>query len=188
MVKETPKEQVMRTLEEWFRVNGSYKIHEDLSVSVQGTVTPLNRSRMFPDRKLPVQFHTVTNMYVDNMDLISCEGMPHTVEKIWLNHNPIQSLEGGPTHVGEYFNITFTQLANLDHFPDHTGAVSLDYDAQMPLLRCLNADKIYWPNMFKTPPQQLQDIFNKYAGEGKKAMLNCALELKKAGFAGNARW
>jgi hypothetical protein len=35
---------------------------------------------------------------------------------------------------------------------------------------------------------QLNMILNKYAGQGKKMILNCALELKQAGLGAYAQW
>lgn len=184
----TTKAQVWDALFTYFKITGDVEILPDHTVNVQGTVS-LRRSNPLPDHVLPVQFGEVDNIYLDSAQLKSCIGLPTLVrDSIWLHGNPIESLEGAPTHVGKYMGLAKTRLKNLNHLPDHIGTLALDYDPHMPLLRSLNAHVIVWPNILAKPPSQVQDILNKYAGQSKSGALNCALELKQAGFGSNARW
>jgi hypothetical protein len=86
----------------------------------------------------------------------------------------LTSLEGLPS------GITYCTLSNNE-------------SQDLPLLRCLTVqgkvaitdagDSNFWD-------KTLTDILNdaRWMGKGKQGMLNCALELKKAGYTGNAKW
>jgi hypothetical protein len=62
--------------------------------------------------------------------------------------------------------------------------VSLDYDQKLPLLRVLVARQIFIDYI----PIPLNDIIQKYAGQGRKGSLACAAEMARAGYKENARW
>ena len=67
------------------------------------------------------------------------------------------------------------------------------YSPTMPLLRCLIAKEI---NLYPKTNinNQIQEILNKYAGQGRKAALDCAADLLSLGkklnidLTMNARW
>lgn len=180
--------QVWDALDKYFKIAGDVEVLPDQTVNVKGSVS-LRWTRALPDHVLPVQFGIVDNIYLDSAGLKSCQGCPHLVhDSIWLHGNPLESLQGAPKHVGRYLGLANTKLQNLNHFPDHVGMVALDYHVHMPLLRSLNAHAIVWPNAQAVPPPLVKLILDKYVGQGKSAALNAALELKKAGFAENAKW
>lgn len=77
---------------------------------------------------------------------------------------------------------------NFRHTPDHIGQVMVIITPQTPLLGLLSAQQISCIDENGEYKEQINQILNKYAGEGKRAILNCALELKKAGYGGNASW
>jgi hypothetical protein len=189
MVTTEQKFKVLMDLDQWFKVSGDVTVNQDLSVSVDGTVQPRDRGKLFPQGELPVQFAEVDNFYMDFCSLTSLKGCPHTVKSAcWLNNNQIRSLQGAPKYVGKYLGIARNHLWNLEHLPLHMGSLALDYNKTMPLLRVLQANHVEWPSVEKQAPAAVKHIFDKYAGAGKKAMLNAALELKNAGYAENARW
>lgn len=70
----------------------------------------------------------------------------------------------------------------------------ISYHPDLALLPALVVGRITVRNMtphFPDRPDafaQMKTILNKHAGKGKSAMLNFALDLKKAGFGSNARW
>jgi hypothetical protein len=118
--------------------------------------------------------------------LTSLEHAPqHVGGDFWCDHNQLTSLEHAPQHVGGDFWCQHNPLTSLEHAPQHVGGeFKFDYQRHMPLLRFL----AYHGLVVFGAPDQVESILNKYAGKGKSGMLNCALELKQAGFEGNARW
>lgn len=70
----------------------------------------------------------------------------------------------------------------------------ISYHPDLALLPTLEVGHITVRNItphFPDDPdahKRLKNIIKKYEGKGKSAILNFALELKQAGFAGNARW
>ena len=139
--------------------------------------------------------------------LTSLEHAPtHVGSHFYCQGNLIQSLAGSPTHLGGSFDCSYNKLTSLDHAPHqvdmhfncrgnvlqsvhaapvHVGRdFNITYHDRLPLLPLLKYPKL---NIFDAP-DQVKQIMSKYAGAGKSAALNCALELKKAGYAENARW
>lgn len=126
----------------------------------------------------------------------------------------LTSLDCAQTTVGQDLDVQGCNLTNLDncaqvdaglwvkgnlHLTNIRGVpdceyLFIDYHPQLALLPALKVKEINVRNItghFPDDPdaaKKLRHIMKKYAGEGKTAMLNCALELKKAGFAENARW
>lgn len=84
-------------------------------------------------------------------------------------------------------------LTNIRGIP-YCAHLFIDYHPELALLPALKVNEINVRNIGDhfphdpDAPKKLLDIVRKYAGTGKSGALNCALELKKAGFAGNARW
>ena len=177
-------------------------------VSVMGDVF---MERQSP--RIPVQFHHVSGKFhCQDMGLTSLVGSPRIVDHDFqCQKNQLTSLKGAPDHVGKDFWCHENKLTNLVHMPSHVGGdfwcirnplISLDgwdspmggeffceYYPNLPLLRTIQAQKVDISFIYqRRPPAEVQKILNKYAGKGKTHMLNCALELKKAGYEGNARW
>lgn len=84
-------------------------------------------------------------------------------------------------------------LTNIRGMPD-CKHLFIDYHPRLGLLPALKVPEINVIKISHHFPQdphagnKLTDILHKYAGTGKSGMLNCALELKHAGFVENARW
>lgn len=151
-------------------------------IQVQGNV------RLHKDvRELPHVFTEVDGeFYASFRGLISLMGFPRIVRGgVYVADNHLINLKGAPRHVGGEFKISDNPLTSLVGFPSHVDqTVIVSYDVNLPMLRLIQAShlKIY------DAPFLLEGILNKYAGKGKAFMLNCALELKQAGFEGNAAW
>ena len=130
-------------------------------------------------------------------------------------HNKLTSLAHAPMSVGVEFACDHNLLADLSNapkceilwavnnplktlkgIPDHVGTVGVSWHADLPLLPVVewNRELDLQPATNATSQeeklisQKLYPIVAKYIGKGKSAVLNFALELKKAGFAGNAQW
>lgn len=121
-----------------------------------------------------------------NNQLESLNGAPTWVgEDFYADRNQITSLEGAPDHVGGRFNCIYNPVTSLSGAPEHVGSTfAITYDINLPLLRFTQYAQVY----LHRAPDDLVGLVHKYAGKGKHHMLNFALELKQAGFGGNARW
>jgi hypothetical protein len=140
--------------------------------------------------QIPIPLAEISHsFFAANMGLRTLQNSPRKVGGAFaVNHNQLSSLQGAPEHVGSYMVISHNpKLNSLEHLPSHIqGILHLDYTWDIPLLRTLVAQA--GVDFGKWAPEPVIQILNKYAGGGKKVMLNCALELKKAGHAENARW
>jgi hypothetical protein len=88
--------------------------------------------------------------------------------------NPLKSLEGFPTKIGN--------------------ATWITYSEKLPLLRTLAATFVFLELGDSQDPEygnklnQVQKILAQYQGKGKRAMFDCQKALEDAGFEENARW
>lgn len=163
----------------------SWDVDAQNRINVQGSVILTHVHPRKPH--LPLSFGTISGNFVaKGMYLHTLEGAPHHVGGTFnVADSKLTNLKGAPSHVGDILNVGRNPLTSLEGFPAHVeDAFIFDYDPELPLLRAMTAAKL-WPN----PDQEkLEQIFLKYAHKGKAVVLNLALELKQAGFAGNAKW
>lgn len=140
--------------------------------------------------QIPIPLAEISHsFFAANMGLRTLQNSPRKVGKAFaVNHNQLTSLQGAPEHVGSYMVISKNPLLmSLEGLPSHIqGHLHMDYTWDMPLLRTLVAQA--GVDFSRGVPEPVMKIMIKYAGGGKKVMLNCALELKQAGHAENARW
>lgn len=121
-------------------------------------------------------------------------------EHYMCSYNRLTNLVGAPKHVSGYFEVLKNPLESLEGLPQGISyfTVSNNSDKTLPLLRSLSVqgrvavtqreeDKKWGMTLYDIT---LNEILNdpRWHGKGKSGMLNCALELKKAGYEGNARW
>ena len=196
-------DKIQRDLYENFEVDGSVKIDPSTGVvDVSGSVT-LRRGT----KQLPVKFGTVSgDFYCTNRQLISLAGAPNHVggdfycsanqlgsldgapdyvgDNFWCPNNRLISLDGAPDYVGGNFWCSHNQLTSLEGAPSYVSEFKCSYSKSLPLLRLLAYPKVTIYDV----PYKLEDIINKYAGQGKPGALKAAAELIRAGFKGNARW
>lgn len=176
-------EELEKVLDKFF----TYEAVTDISLDSQGRANVDGSLLMNKPLKghVPVRFGKVTGYFLARgMGLTTLEGMPyHVGGTLNVAYNKLTDLKGGPTHVGDVYQVSGNDLKSLEGFPEHVKHFAFSYNDQLPLLRTLVAEQI-WMRDHKI----IEDIFQKHAGKGKAAALNFALDLKKAGYAGNARW
>lgn len=125
----------------------------------------------------------------DNNLLTNLQGSPTTVGGSFSCYgNKLKSLEGGPTHVhGFIYMCKKNPLKSLQGLPLQMADIfQCSYSKNLPLLRLLTLSEVRLD--LQNAPKRLLDILNNHMGKGKSSALNCALEMKKAGYEGNARW
>jgi len=67
--------------------------------------------------------------------------------------------------------------------------VVISYTPDLPLLGLLSVGKIEFehdPDHLPTQSKQVEEIVNKYTGQGRAGQLKCAAELVRAGFKSHA--
>lgn len=183
--------QIEQHLQKHFTVEGTYDIDAHTGeVHVQGNVI----AKIHAMDRLPVQFGKVTGKFQlgKQPNLMSLEGSPTYVGgDYYLKGELFTSLKGAPNFVGRVFRASSPQLGSLDHLPTQgSGDYLIMYTPTLPLLRLVLARHVHWGVYVKYGDGGYNAfrIMDKYVGKGKSAVLNCANELKKAGFARNARW
>jgi hypothetical protein len=199
-------DHIQQQLDTYYTVEGDLVIHDDGVVDVQGDVWVNSLPK---DRIMSVQFGTVTGDFRISAKLkpASLQGCPHRVEGVFYigKNNKITSLQQGPTWVGKSYVVMegnpirdltgvakhvdllvihTNTLRNLDDLPEQINYFQCEYHEQLPILRLIQVPRPY----LRYAPVELQHILDKYVGKGKAHMLNFALDLKQAGFAGNAKW
>ncbi len=148
-----------------------------------------------PNGRLPFSFGRCNaSLLLDSCGLETLEGCPEIVNgRFTANYNPLHDLKGAPRIVGERIAVRQANpLKSLEGFPDQVGKhVSLNYHPQLPLLRTLNcrAGVLLFGSVSELAAlKEVEDIINKYAGQGREGAFDCRRELRAAGFEGNARW
>lgn len=139
---------------------------------------------------LPLAFGSVTGSFIArNCDLITLAGAPHSVgESILVTKNQLHDLKGGPEFVGNKYMVMDNPLTSLEGLATHVkDSLWMNYTPDLPLLRLVQVPHVFW-HMNHMPPPEVKTIIDTHVGKGKGAVLNFALELKKAGFVENARW
>lgn len=148
--------------------------------SQQGTIT----------QQLPMRFGHIEGSFIArSLKLTSLEGSPHTVMQTFnVAANQLTDLSHGPRVVFSIYQASGNYLRSLVGFPDHVGhSFTCQWNPDLPVLQAVMV-KDFELDSVPSSKKQLQEIIHKYQGQGKAQLLNFALELKKAGFAGNARW
>lgn len=178
-------EEIQKLLKKHFTTKKKVTIDpQSGAVSVVGDVLLKGSIKV---NHLPVTFDRVGgDFFCEYNQLQILTGVPHTVQgNFHCEHNQLTSLQGAPNHVGGGFIAFDNNLLSLDGLPSHIGgAFQLNWNDKLPLLRCLALNHV----MLVRAPDVVSQIMNKYMGQGKTVMLNCALELKQAGYEGNAKW
>lgn len=135
--------------------------------------------------QLPYVF-TQVHFISTHRDLTTLVRFPRKVGRdLYLGGNQLTDLTGAPDQVGGSITMVDNPLSSLVGFPPLVGdTVRITWQRDLPLLRLIQAPLI----VIWDAPDAVEEILNKYAGKGKSHMLNCAMELKKAGYVGNAAW
>lgn len=170
-------------------VTGDFWCRKKGLVNLKGAPTWVGGQFMCQSNKLQnlahAPNHVGSSMHCSQNWLSTLTGAPDHVGGSFVCHlNHIKNLEGAPKHISNRLVATMCPLENLQGIPDGLSELELSWDEELSLLRALTAQQI----KLDGAPTQVKEIMDKYAGQGKSGALNCALELKKAGFEGNARW
>lgn len=141
-----------------------------------------------------VQSTYTTFDITENPMLTTLEGGPTLIK---YNFNiykcNVKSLIGGPVRVENNYDCRENPLISLEGLPKFIGGkLYITYDRELPLLRIMLVNGLQsvklWP---EHPPRsyivEVETIINKYLGKGRQGALQCAAELTKAGYKGNAR-
>ena len=202
--------QVRDILDRDFKIEGYIEIQSDMSVNVQGDVRMYRPS---PNGIIPIKFGVVDGDFqARNQRLTTLLNVPDSCHNLYVNGNQLTSLEYCPVYLNQ-LTISYNRITNFEHapervdlikafgnpftslvgFPDEVEQVDIMYDANLPMLRLLNAKSIHVGSPgggynHLQPFQPVHDILNRYAGEGKQGAIKAAAELVKAGYKENARW
>jgi len=124
--------------------------------------------------------------WCSNNKLPSLDYCPTEVYGVFhCENNLLTSLEHAPQTVTTKFAAARNKLQSLEGLPPRLDKLTVNYNSHLPLLRALGAKHIDW---WGGVPITVREIFDKYAGQGKRAMFDCQKELEDAGFGKNARW
>jgi hypothetical protein len=211
----TSKDDVFKQVKHLFRTStnkmlssSDIEIQSDLSVNIHVSIRLVHR---VPEGRLPIKLHMVDGEVSGPwMELRTLNNFPDVCSTLDVSHNLITSLTHAPGYVREmdvkhnlisslehvsdtceFVNVIRNPLTSLKGLPDTPSddlEVHLTWTPDLPLLRLLNATQVSIVDNNSQPLRDLNQIMNKYTGKGKSFMLNCALELKQAGYVGNARW
>jgi hypothetical protein len=173
-------------------VGGSFFCHINQLTTLQGAPTSVGGGFWCHNNQLTTLEGGPTSVgrHYDcsNNQLTTLEGAPTTVGGSFeCNINQLTTLEGAPISVGRNFMCDNNQLTTLKGMPTVPRTLHLSYSPTLPLLRCLLAKEIrLYPENGKH--KTAEEILNRYAGQGKRALFDCQKDLEDAGFAENARW
>jgi hypothetical protein len=181
--------------EELFDVTGGWRADDAGDIHVQGHV----RMKWSAPTLTYTFAHVSGDFDAGHKGLTSLKGLPEQVGgTLYIGGNRIQNLINCSRHVGEQLWINDLKLLHsLEGMPRHVGSrVFVTWQPELPLLRCLVAPQVQLgkPNFITQAIHEriltCERILNdeRWVGKGKLGMLNCALELKRAGLEGNASW
>lgn len=124
----------------------------------------------------------------DGNQLTSLAYAPKGCDEFVCNNNQLTHLQDAPPC--KLLWATENPFTSFKNTPDHIEHLVISYAPHLPLLGLLSVKKIEFEHDPGDDAQskQVEEILNKYAGQGKKAMLNCASDLIRAGYKDNARW
>jgi hypothetical protein len=207
----TDPKQVKNLLKELFDVHGAVKVRDSGIVDVAGTVT-LKPAVLLPNNRLPIKFGAVGGSFEFNSypNLATLEGCPYWVGGTFdcaltgvgsLAHSPqkvdgdvdvrfceLKNFVGGPQQVGGNYWGRRNTITSLEGLPDHIpGELDFSLTPGLPILRSLVAHKVEAMQGIMVI-DAVNQILNKYVGQGKAGALKAAGELIKAGFKEHARW
>lgn len=183
-------QEINQLLNKYFIIQGKVVIDPESGVvDAHGTVEAKEDSLTH----IPVQFGRVHTFNLRRQPRLSTLlGSPHHVGGGYkVKSNVITDCEGAPVYVGAHCWISGENLISLEHLPmQGARSFTIMWTPQIRLLRLLDAHDVQWGNyvVYGEKTQTVRIIMNKYVGKGKTHMLNCAQELKKAGFVENAAW
>lgn len=207
----TDPKEVKKLLKEYFQVHGAVQVRPTGVVDVTGSVD-LKPDIKLPNNRLPIQFGDVSGSFGFNSysTLETLAGSPHSVGATFdCALTGVGSLAGAPQKVGGEVDVRFCELKNfvggpqqvgrnywgrrnpimsLEGLPDLIpGELDFELTPGLHILRSLVAEKVDTMHSAHSV-EAVNDILNKYVGQGKAGALKAAGELIKAGYKEHARW
>lgn len=140
--------------------------------------------------------HTVTGEFTCSRNqLKSLEGGPRVVQGNYMcNRNMLVSLQGAPQQLSgllSAINQTDDSLVSLIGLPFDAKAVFFTWHPDMPLLKLIEFPGglgVFHRHGSGEHFYRVEDLIMRFRKKGKSHVLNLALELKKQGLEGNAKW
>lgn len=178
---------ILTILDEYFYIDGRAEIRDGL-VNVFGHAKMVKSEYNMP--KIPVKFGSITgDFWCREQSILSLEGAPHFVGREFdCSNSAITSLKFSPKSV-DYSYICYGVLMNsfdgISETIEHM--ILITYKEHLPLLKLLTIKKLKYVEFHAEDNHPVELIINKYLGKGRSGMLQCAAELTKAGYKGNAR-
>lgn len=196
-----------------FDFHGEYQIRPNGVVDVSGHVK-LKRGVPLPDNRLPIKFGNVTGSFEFNWNsgtnLATLAGSPDWVGGTFgCAFTGVGSLVGAPQKVDGDLDVRFCELKNfvggpkqvgrdywgrgnpitsLEGLPERIpGEFDFELTPGLPVLRSLVAHTVD-VREHRLSSEEVNQILNKYVGQGKAGALKAAAELIKAGYKEHARW
>lgn len=118
----------------------------------------------------------------ENNKLTSLAHAPANAAELVCNNNLLTNLSDAPPCYMLW--ATENPFTSFKHTPDHISELVISYNENLPLLGLLSVKKIEFEHDPDNDKQskQVEEILNKYTGQGKAGQLKCAAELVRAGF------
>ena len=196
------KKEILELLAEYFTFDPNEAVK--FSISPEGLVNVLEltpgrgylrtiKGKPFPSGKLPVRFGLFkASLKLDRNQIVDLAGCPPVIQGNFVAlGNRLKNVKGGPKEVTGRFwlGMQENKLESLDGFPNRVGDYAkLPYHDKLPLLRTLACQDGVILSSSSVNTNPIEEIIDKYKGQGKRAIFECQKELEDAGFEGNARW
>lgn len=141
--------------------------------------------------------HTITGSFsCHHNQLTSLAHGPQTVEGDYVcSYNYLKSFEHASEAVkGMFLAVEQKGLKSIKGYSPYARRIDITWSPDLPLLSLLQFKGVYGirdpesVNFRGEEKIDLMEILEKWQPMGKTGALNCALEMKKAGYGGNARW
>jgi hypothetical protein len=189
-------------------VGGKLTSMEGAPELVQGHVDILGCKQLVSLKGFPIQVGGHVSIDRAAINSTQLQYLPrHIKGSLYINQCVnLFDLQGAPAQIDDTLDLRVCPIRSLNGFEGCGNKLVLDYDPNLPLLKSLLAQQgVYLLNRgghtsgpFIIDTNDIMEVINKYAGKGKSAMLNAALDLKKLGkhmnpqmdnpFEHNAKW
>jgi hypothetical protein len=175
-------------------VQGDFLIPEMNLISLQGAPQTVKGKFDCSNNLLTTLEHDApyacADLYCSHNKLTDLKYAPKSVNTITCDNNLLTNLSTCPAAIDVF--AAYNPFKNFRNTPDHIQELTITYEPDLPLLGllCVPHVEIFDP-IIGEYKENLTSIINKFShkSDGMKArMLQCAAELIRAGYKGNARW
>jgi hypothetical protein len=134
--------------------------------------------------------YACADLYCSHNKLTDLKHAPKSVNTITCDNNLLTNLTTCPAAIDVF--AAYNPFKNFRNTPDHIQVLTITYEPDLPLLGLLSVPHVeIFDPITGEYDETLTNIINKYTHNGstiKSHMLQCAAELIRAGYKGNARW